>query len=94
MDDFVCTKNDDIYFDSFGVEQISKEVKTFISNKNIKTNIFRKEAYDSIICAYFCIGFIDFMLAGKTLIEFRNLLSPVNFKKNDNIILNYFMTNG
>ena len=93
MDDFVCTKNDDIYFDSFGVEQISKEVKTFISNKNIKTNIFRKEAYDSIICAYFCIGFIDFMLAGKTLIEFRNLLSPVNFKKNDNIILNYFMTN-
>ena len=93
MDDFVCTKNDDIYFDSFGVEQISKEVKTFISNKNIKTNIFRKEAYDSMICAYFCIGFIDFMLAGKTLIEFRNLLSPVNFKKNDNIILNYFMTN-
>ena len=55
-------KNDDIYFDSFGVEHISKEVKTFMSNKNIKTNIFRKEAYDSIICGYFCIGLIDLCL--------------------------------
>ena len=54
------------YFDSFGVEYISKEIKTFISNKNIKTNIFRIQAYDSIMCGYFCIGFTDFMLAGKT----------------------------
>ena len=44
------------------------------------------------MCGYFCIGFIDFMLAGKTLIEYTNLFSPNNFKKN-NIILNYFMSN-
>ena len=73
--------NDVTYFDSFGVEHIPKEIRTFIGNKNIKTNIFRIQAYDSIMCGYFCIGFIDFMLAGKTLIEFINLFSPNNFKK-------------
>ena len=68
-------KNNDItYFDSFGVEHIPKEIKTFINrpsssasqNKNIKTNIFRIQAYDSM-CGYFCIGFIDFMFKGKKL---------------------------
>ena len=73
------------------VEHIPKEIKTFINNKNIKANIFRIQAYDSIICGYFCIGFIDFMLAGKTLTEFANLFSPNNFKKNYVIILDYFM---
>ena len=52
-------RNNDVpYFDSFEVEHISKEIKTFISNKNIKTNIFRIQAHDSIMCGYFCIGFI------------------------------------
>ena len=71
--------NDVTYFDSFRVEHILKEIRTFIGNKNIKTNIFRIQAYDSIMCGYFCIGFIDFMLAGKTLTEFTNLFSPNNF---------------
>ena len=71
--------NDVTYFDSFGVKHIPKEIRTFLSNKNIKTNIFRIQAYDSIMCGYFCIGFIDFMLAGKTLTEFTNLFSPNNF---------------
>ena len=56
--------NNVTYFDSFGVEHISKEIKTFINNKNIKINIFRIQSYDSIMCGYFCIGFIDFMSAG------------------------------
>ena len=86
------------YFNSFGVEHFPKEIKAFINNnninnKNIKTNIFRIQGYDSIMCGYFCIGFIDFMLAGKTLTEYTNLFSPNNFKKNDSIILNYFMSN-
>ena len=72
--------NDVSYFDSFGVEHIPKEIRTFIGNKNIKTNIFRIQAYDSIICGYFCIGLIDFMLAGKILTEFTNLFSPNNFR--------------
>ena len=86
-------KNNITYFDSFGVEDIPKEIKSFIKNKNIKTNIFRIQAYDSIMCGYFSIRFVDFMLAGKTLTEFKNLFSPNNFKKNDYIILNYFMSN-
>ena len=81
------------YFDSFGEEHIPKEIRTFIGNKNIKTNIFRIQAYDSIMCGYFCFRFIDFILAGKTFTEFKNLFSPNNFKKNDDIILKYFMIN-
>ena len=85
--------NDVTYFDSFGVDHIPKEIKIFIDNINIKTNIFRIQEFDSIMCGYFCIGFIDFVLAGKTLTDFTNLFSPNNFKKNDDIILNYFMIN-
>ena len=80
--------NDVTYFDSFGVEHVPKEIRTFINNKDIKTNIFRTQAFDSIMCGFFCIGFIDFMIAAKTLTEFANLFSP---KKIDNIILNYFL---
>ena len=89
------------YFDNFGVEHIPKEIKTFINrpscsslqNKNTKKNIFRIQAYDSIMCGYFCIAFIDFMFKGKSLTEYTNLFSPNDFKKNDDTILNYFMNN-
>ena len=86
------SNNDVTYFDSFGVEHIPKEIKTFINTKNIKTNIFRIQAYDSIMCGYFCIGFIDFILTGKTLTEFTNLFHQINLK-NDDTILYYFITN-
>ena len=82
--------NDITYFDSFGVEHIPKEIKAFIKNKNIKVNIFRILAYDSIMCGYFCIELINFLFKGKTLTEFTNLFSPNNFKKKDDIILSYF----
>ena len=86
-------KNNITYFDSFGVEHIPKEIIKFIKNKNIKTNIFRIQAYDSIMCGYFCIGFIDFMFKGKSLTEYTNLFSPNGFKRNDDTISNYFMSN-
>ena len=70
--------NNVTYFDSIGVKHIPKEIKAFINNKNLKTNISRIQAYNSM-CGYFCIGFIDYMLAGKTLTEFTNLFSPNNF---------------
>ena len=79
--------NNVTYFDSFGVEHIPKEIKEFVKNKNITANIFRIQAYDSVMCRYFCIGFIDFMFKGKTLTEFRNLFSPNSFEKNDDMIL-------
>ena len=87
---YVVSNNDVIYFDSFGIERIPKEIKEFIRNKNIKTNIFRIQAFDSTMCRYFCIALIDFMLAGKTLTGFTNLFSPYDFNKNDDIILSYF----
>ena len=85
--------NNVIYFDSFGVEHIPKEIKKFIDNKNIIANIFRKQAYDSIMCGYFCMGFINFMCKGKSLADNTNIFSPNNFKTNGDIILNYFMSN-
>ena len=79
------------YFDSFGVEHIPKEIKNFINNKKIIANIFIIQAYDSVMCGYFCIGFINYMFIGKILTDYTNLFSPNNFKKNDDTILNYFL---
>ena len=70
--------NDITYFDSFGVKHIPKEIKKFIGNK--KKQIFL-EAYDSITCGYFCIGYINFTLVEKTLTDFINPFSPNKFKK-------------
>ena len=85
-------QNNVTYFDSFGIEHIPNKIRTFISIKTIKTNIFRIKAYDSIMCGYLYIGFIDFMLAGKTLTGFTNFFLPNKFKRND-IILKYFIAN-
>ena len=78
------------YFDSFWVEHIPKEIKKFVENKNIITNIYRIQAYDSIMCGYFCIGFIDFMLKGKSLLDYTNLFSPNDYDENHKIILKHF----
>ena len=82
--------NNVTYFDSFGIEHIPKEIREFIGNKNIVTNIYRIQAYDSIMCGYFQIGFIDFMLKGKSLLKYTNLFSLNDYAKNNKIILKYF----
>ena len=69
------------YFDYFGVEHIPKEIMKFIIRKKIITNIYRIQAYDSIMCGYFCIGFINFMFNGKSLTDYTNLFSPNDLKK-------------
>ena len=95
---FVKT-NEVIYFDSFGIEHFPKEINKFIGktklsslerNKKIKANIFRIQAYDSIMCGYFCVKFINYMLKGKTLLDYTNLFSPNDFKKNDRVIKRIF----
>ena len=68
------------------LELIPKDIKKSIGNKNI-ANIYRIQADNSIICGYFCIGFIDFMLKGKGLLDYTNLFSPNDYEKNDKIIL-------
>ena len=79
----LCILNDNnvTYFYSFGVVHIPKEIKKFIGNKNV-TNIYRIQADDLIMCGYFCIGFIDFMLKGKSLLNYTNLFSPSDYEKN------------
>ena len=78
-----------VYFDSFGVEHIPKEINKFIRNE-IKSHIFRIQAYDSIMCGYFCIELINYMLQGKNLLDYTNSFSPNDFKKNDRVIKRIF----
>ena len=82
-----CNRSEIAYFDSFGVEHVPEEIEKFIGHKNIKTNIFRVQTNNSIMCGCFCTGFIAFMFAGKKLTDFTNLFSPYDFDKNDSIIL-------
>ena len=89
-----CNRNEIVYFDSFGVEHVPEEIKEFIGNKNIKTNIFRVQANNSVMCGYFCIGFIDFMIAGKKLSGFTSMFSPFVFENNDSTNLSYFKDEG
>ena len=84
-----CNRNEIVYFDSFGVEHVPEEIKEFVGNKNIKANIFRVQANNSVMCGYFCIVFIDFMLAGKKLTDYTDFFCPLDFKERDNMILSY-----
>ena len=68
-----------IYFDSFGVEHIPKDIKKFINNKNIIANIFRLQAYGSVICGFFGIGLIGFISKGNNLTDFTNIFSLNDF---------------
>ena len=87
--------NEAIYFDSFGIEHIPKEINKFINNdmikssflKRIKSNIFRIQAYDSIMSGYFCMEFINYMLKSKTLLGYTNLFKLLKeYLKINNII--------
>ena len=87
-----------VYFDSFGIEHIPEGINKFINNdttmssslERIKSNIFRIKGYDSIMCGYFCIEFINYMLKGKILLDYTNLFSPNDFKKNHRVIKRIF----
>ena len=87
MDSFACEW---CYFVSFGVEIISKDIKKLIRNKNMITNNYKIQAYDSIMYGYFCIGFIDFLLKRKGWLDYTSLLSPNDYGKKDKILLKYF----
>ena len=86
---FLCNKKQIIYF---GVENVPEEIIKFIGHKKIMSTIFEVQANNSAICGYFCIGFIDFMLAGKKLTDFTILFSPYGFEKNGSIITSCFKT--
>ena len=78
-----------VYFGSFGVENFPKEINEVIWNKIVTTNIHRIQAYSSIMCGYFCIGVVDSMLKGKSILQYINLFSPNDYEKNYKIMLKY-----
>ena len=82
--DYGRTSHDATHFDSFGVKYISKEIKKFIEI------IFRIKAYVLIMCGYFCIGFIDFVLKGKNLLDYTNLFFPNKYEMTNKTITRYF----
>ena len=42
------------------------------------------------MCGFYYIAFMEYMLAGKTLVDYTNSFSPNDYTKNDKIIYKYF----
>ena len=83
-------RNTVVFFDSFGIENIPQEELKKIKDKLITHNILRIQDNESIMCGFYCISFIEYIYAGKTLLDYTNLFSPNDYKKNDKIIYKYF----
>ena len=79
-----------VYFDSFGIEYIFQKELNKVRDKSITHNIFIIQDTESIMCGFYCIIFIEYITAGKTLLDLSNLFSPNDHKKNDKIIYKYF----
>ena len=74
----------------FRIENIPQEVLNKIKDRSITHNIFRIQDNEFIMCWFHCITFIEYMFAGKTLLVYTNLFSPIDSKENDRIIYKYF----
>ena len=79
-----------MYFDSFGIEYISQEVLSKIKDKSITQNIFRTQSDDFIMCGFYYIAFIEYMIVGRNLLHYNSLFSPNDYEKNNKIIYMYF----
>ena len=87
----IYLKNNNVtYFDSFGIEYIPKKIAKLINDKSIKSNIFRIQSFNSILCGYFYTGFIEYTSNNLGLNEYAKLFLVTNVDKNDQIILDYF----
>ena len=76
-----------------------RDLKTFCFNfdfpkdvdENLKLEIdFIIKNNESIMCGFYCISFIEYMLSGEILLDYTNLFSPNDYKKNGKIIYKYF----
>ena len=77
-------------FEFFGTDYVPQEVVNKINDKPITRNIFRVQSDDSIICGFYCITFINCMIAGKRLLDCTNLFCPNGHKKKSKIIHKFF----
>ena len=71
---------------TFGIEYNPQEVSNKIKDKSFAHNIFRIVGNNSIMCRFYCDAFIEYLLAGKTLLDYTYLFFPNDYKKNDKII--------
>ena len=62
-------RNTAVYFDYFGIEYTPQEVLIKIKDKSIAHTIFTIQDHDSIVCGFYCMAFIEYMLARKTLLD-------------------------
>ena len=74
-------KNTTVYFDSCRIEYIPQEVLNKIRGKSITYNIFTVQFDDCIMCGFYCIAFIKYLIAGRTLLDYTNLFSLNDHKK-------------
>ena len=82
--------NGAIYFNSFAVEHTPKRNLKNYRKQKYYNKIHRIKSYDLIMCGYFCIGLIDFMLKGTSFLDFKDLFSPDEYEKNDKTVLKCF----
>ena len=83
-------KNTAVYFDSFGIEFILQEVLSKIKDKSVAHNTFRMQDNESTMGGFYCIAFIEYILAGKTLLDYIHLFCPDGYEKNEKTIYKYF----
>ena len=74
-------RNTAAYFHSFGIEHIPQKVFRRIKDKSIIHNMFRVQGGDSIVCGFYCTAFIEYMIAGTTLLHYTNLYYPADYKQ-------------
>ena len=81
--------NTALYFDSFVNEYILQEILKKITHKSITHNIFRIQDNESIMCGFYDIAFIEYVLSVKTLLDYTNLFPPNDYIY-DKIVYKYF----
>ena len=79
-----------MFFVSFRIEYIRQELLSKIKDQSISHNIFRMQFDGFIICEFYCMFFIEFVIAVKTLLDYTNLFFPNDYKKKAKIIYKYF----
>ena len=80
-DSLFTDRNTAVYFDSFGIEYIPKELLNKEKDKSTAQNIFKAQDKDSIMCGFYCIAFIEYMLAWKILLHYTTFVFTEWLKK-------------
>ena len=84
-------RNTAVFFDSLEIEQIPQEVLNKIKeDKLITRTIFRIQSDGSIMCGFYWVAFIEYIIAGRNLLDYTNLFSPDDYRKNNKITYKCF----